>query len=146
MSFVSFIFPITTIALAVACFACYRNSKPLREKAKEEAKEAAEKKAQEEAYGREKARRENQRKEFFSDLEQALATPERELGDNRYGSSTRGGARWKHLFALADMLRNHQRQSERVVNQTEQIAALRNQVRDLRNEVAEVHRKLEPYA
>lgn len=47
MSLFDLIFPVSTVALAVACYACYKTNKPLREKAREE-REALAKKAADE--------------------------------------------------------------------------------------------------
>jgi len=47
MSIASVFFPVATIALAVACFACYKTSKPLRDKAREDAQAELDKAAAE---------------------------------------------------------------------------------------------------
>lgn len=114
MTLLQLFFPIATIALSVACFACWKTNKPLREKAKEEARIVAEKAAKEAAEGLEKDRRNNFRKELYSDLEQIIATPDM-LVDHRYGSPLRGtGYRWKYLAEFILRVKNLQDQSETI--------------------------------
>lgn len=138
MSLMQLFFPVATIALSVACFACWKTNKPLREKAKEEARAAADKAAKEVAEGREKDRRNNFRKELYSDLEQIIATPDM-LVDHRYGSLLRGtGYRWKHLAEFILRVKNLQDQGsaiasleKRLFEQTKTIRELVQQNRDI---------------
>lgn len=114
MTLLQLFFPVATIALSVACFACWKTNKPLREKAKEEARIVAEKAAKEVAEGREKDRRNNFRKELYSDLEQIIATPDM-LVDHRYGSPFReAGYRWKYLAEFILRVKNLKDQSETI--------------------------------
>ncbi|NVZ18514.1 hypothetical protein HX794_02540 [Pseudomonas costantinii] len=107
-------FPIATIALSVACFACWKTNKPLRAKAKEEARIVAERAAKEVAEGREKDRRNNFRKELYSDLERIIATPDM-LVDRHYGSPLRGtGYRWKQLAEFILRVNRLKDQSETI--------------------------------
>lgn len=114
MTLLQLFFPIVTAALSVACFACWKTNKPLREKTKEEARIVAEKAAKEVAEGREKDRRNNFRKELYSDLEQIIATPDM-LVDHRYGSPLRGtGYSWKYLAEFILRVKNLKDQSETI--------------------------------
>lgn len=114
MTFLQLFFPITTIALSVACFACWKTNEPLRAKARDEAQRAAKEAAKEAAEGREKDRRNNFRKELFSDLEQIIATPDI-LIDHRYGSPFRGtGYRWKHLAEFIQRVEGMRGQSDAI--------------------------------
>ena len=143
MSFASFIFPITTVVLAVACFACYRNSKPLREKAKEEAKEAAEKKVREVAYAREQERQQVFKREVVELLENLLQNPERYTSTTDY---TRRHEKFPAVRSLVDQFR-HWEQIQRTNKRLEEsLSAQGKTIRELRAEIKEVHNKLQPYA
>ncbi|NBF03786.1 hypothetical protein GV819_15945 [Pseudomonas sp. Fl5BN2] len=80
----------------------------------DEAQRAAKEAAKEAAEGREKDRRNNFRKELFSDLEQIIATPDI-LIDHRYGSPFRGtGYRWKHLAEFIQRVKGMRDQSDAI--------------------------------
>lgn len=138
MSVLQVLSPVMTIVLAVACFTCYRTSKPLREKARAEAraKEDQERKAAEAA--RTKLIRDNQRIEVFSDLEQVIACPSY-LTDNRYGAKERGREyRWKNLAefilkvkGLQDQRQEVQDLEKRIYKQSQLIRELQIQQRDI---------------
>lgn len=114
MSFFQFLFPIATVILSALCYVCYKTNKPLRERARKEAEAIALKELQDAKWEAEKAAREDLRKKVFSDLEQAIATPDILL-DQRYGSQTRGnGYRWKHLSELIFSIKQMKDQSETI--------------------------------
>lgn len=138
MSVWSLFFPIATVILSALCYVCYKTNKPLRDRAKAEAKaiELKELKDVQEAFVREQ--REDLRKKVFSDIEQAIATPDI-LIDNRYGSQVRGhGYRWKHLAEVIFSIKQMKDQSETISNlnvrvnkQSELIRALQKDQRDI---------------
>ncbi|MFL1495627.1 hypothetical protein [Pseudomonas antarctica] len=131
MTLLQLFFPIATIALSVACFACWKTNKPLREKAKEEARIVSERAAKEVAEGREKDRRNNFRKELYSDLEQIIATPDM-LVDHRYGSPFRGtGYRWKHLAEFILRVKNMKDQHDTITYLDRKLLKQSEMIRDL---------------
>ena len=131
MTLLQLFFPIVTAALSVACFACWKTNKPLREKAKEEARIVAEKAAKEVAEGREKDRRNNFRKELYSDLEQIIATPDM-LVDRRYGSrEPLGHYRWKNLAEFILRVNRLKDQSETIAYLDQRILKQAALIRDM---------------
>lgn len=146
MSVWSLFFPIATVILSALCYVCYKTNKPLREKAKAEAKakELEELKKVQDAFVKEQ--REELRKKVFSDIEQALATPDILL-DYRYGSQVRGnGYRWKALAELSLYMKGQKRLAEANVNLEARLDIQTQKIRELKSQVKEIHRLLEIYA
>lgn len=89
MSTITFVLLVFVLLLALALYACYKTNQPLRKKAKAEAEAKMQAKLDEEARGREKGRRETQRKEMFSDLEAFLQNPDMWRGEGRHPMALR---------------------------------------------------------
>ncbi|MDD1013873.1 hypothetical protein [Pseudomonas rubra] len=143
MSLMQLFFPVATFALSVACFACWKTNKPLREKAKEEARAAAVKAAKEVAESREKDRRNNFRKELYSDIEQIIATPDMLL-DHRYGSPFRGTSyRWKHLAEFILRVKNLQDQNSAIASLEKRLFEQSKTIHELTQQNREIQKALQ---
>jgi len=146
MSFFQFLFPIATVILSALCFVCYKTNKPLRDKAKAEAKEKELKALREAQEAFAKEARDDFREKVYSDIEQALATPDRDLLDLRYGSGSRGKYRWAAFAELALFMKEQRRLKEFNVDLQSRLDAQGKTIRDLKGQINEIHRLLKPYA
>lgn len=130
--------------LSLALWHCYKTNKPLREKAKEEADKRAAEAAKQVAYQLDVMRRNNQREEIYSDIEQALTDPHRFLT----ASFTSPRHKWKYgnLAELANLLANFKshmaqyndqharldKQGQLIREQHSQIKALQANIEDIK--------------
>jgi hypothetical protein len=146
MSFFQFLFPIATVILSALCFVCYKTNKPLRDKAKAEAKEKELKELKEAQEAFAKLQRDELRVKIYSDIEQALATPDRDLLDLRYGSGSRGKYRWAAFAELALFMKEQRRLGEFNGSLQFRLDAQAKTIRDLKGQINEIHRLLKPYA
>ena len=146
MSFFQFLFPIATVILSALCYVCYKTNKPLRDKAKAEAKEKELKALREAQEAFAKEAREDFRKKVYSDIEQALATPDRDLLDMRHGSYTRGKYRWNAFAELALFMKDHRSHKSESLDVQHRLDAQAKTIRDLKGQINEIHRLLKPYA
>lgn len=121
MSFAQFIFPVLTIIFAIACFACWKTNKPLREKAKEVLKETQRQERAEAKRAFEKLAADKLKQDVYGLLDAAISNPRYQLEDTRYGSLTRGKSRWTALSRLID-------QVSLLIDQKECNAALKDRV------------------
>lgn len=143
MTLTDLIFPIATVVLAVACYACYKTNKPLREKARGEKRQAAEKAAREAREAHDKLLRDELRVKVYSDIEQALRDPDYTLTDHRYGSGSRGKYRWDALAKLAHLLKGHTDTAQEVRNLNERVYAQAKTIRDLKGQIKDIHAALQ---
>lgn len=139
---------VTVLAVAVASgattwvgFRCTRESrKLLAEKREEDAK----KKAREEQEGREKNRREVQRKEIFAELNDALNDPDRYLRRvdlHAYHHSSRYN--YPALADLALFLQNHKRMKEHNIDLESRLDAQGKKLREVQMQMKEIHKALQ---
>jgi hypothetical protein len=145
MSFFQFLFPIATVILSALCFVCYKTNKPLRAKAKAEAKEKELKALREAQEAFAKEARDDFREKVYSDIEQALATPDM-LIDMRWGAGSRGKYRWKALTELALFMKDHKSHRSESLDVQSRLDAQAKTIRDLKGQINEIHRLLKPYA
>ncbi|WYV99869.1 DNA ligase [Pseudomonas phage vB_PpuP-Torve] len=143
MTLLDFLFPVATVALSVACYSCYRVNKPLRQKAREEREAKAKKEADDIRQALAKEKRDDLRKSIFSDIEQALNDPHYTLADHRYGSSSRGGPRWKALHKLAVFLKAHDDVTTEVRNLNERVYSQGRTIRELQLQQKEILKALQ---
>lgn len=139
MSVLQVLFPILTIVLAVACFACYRTSKPLREKAKAEAREKLEKERQAAKQARERLARDELRIDILTDIEAFINDPyrptrSRSQGDHMYSVEPR--FKLFHEFVMKVKGLQHQRDEVkelegRISTQSRLIRELQMQQREI---------------
>jgi hypothetical protein len=146
MSVWSLFFPIATVILSALCFVCYKTNKPLRDKAKAEAKEKELKELKEAQEAFAKLQRDELRMKIYSDIEQALATPDRDLLDLRYGSGSRGKYRWAAFAELALFMKDHRSHKSESLDVQSRLDAQAKTIRDLKGQINEIHRLLKPYA
>jgi hypothetical protein len=146
MSVWSLFFPVATVILAALCYACYKTNKPLRDKAKAEAKEKELKELKEAQEAFAKLQRDELRMKIYSDIEQALATPDRDLLDLRYGSGSRGKYRWAAFAELALFMKDHRSHKSESLDVQSRLDAQAKTIRDLKGQINEIHRLLKPYA
>jgi hypothetical protein len=146
MSVWSLFFPVVTVILSALCFVCYKTNKPLRDKAKAEAKEKELKELKEAQDAFAKEARDDFRKKVYSDIEQALATPDRDLLDLRYGSGSRGKYRWAAFAELALFMKDHRSHKSESLDVQSRLDAQAKTIRDLKGQINEIHRLLKPYA
>lgn len=136
--------------LSLALWHCYKTNKPLREKAKEEAEAKAREQARQTAHIENQMRRNNQREEIYSDIEQALTDPHRYLSGSVIHSM--GQARWKYKN-LADLVQalatyksfqaDHEGHRNRIEKQSQLLREQRSQIKALQANIEDIKQALQ---
>jgi hypothetical protein len=134
--------------LSLALWHCYKTNKPLREEARKKAEEKAKQEAREMARVNDMLRRDLQREEIYSDIEQALTDPHRFLT----ASFTSPRHKWKYgsLAELANILseyKNHRQEfgstAERLDKQSQLIREQRSQIKALQANIEDIKQALQ---
>ncbi|WGH28275.1 hypothetical protein 10P302A_gene0015 [Pseudomonas phage 10P302A] len=123
-------------------FRCTKESrKLLAEKREEEAK----KKAREEQEGREKNRREVQRREIFGELNEALNDPDRWLARGQIVSYHSGKSRYNYpaIAEVALFIQNHRRMKERNIDLESRLDAQGKKLRELQMQMRDIQKALQ---
>lgn len=137
---------LSTLALSVAVWHCWKSNKPLREKARKEAEAAAESKRREEAAGREKDRRNNLQKEVFEDLSVLMQDPDRVLRRDRIHTHSNDPAhyyRFPVLWKFITKVNNLKDQSDRIASLEDRLFKQSNLIRDMQLQQREVQKVLQ---
>lgn len=143
MTFASWFFPVATVALTVACYACYRSNKPLREEAAKKA-EAELQQARNEAA---RVQREAQQAQFSEDLwgtlQYFLDRPDRFQSGNH--SHRHGGFKYGVMLRFFETFNRsrHEDVESRLKSLEERCTAQARTIRDLKMQSANVHQALQ---
>lgn len=130
------IFALSTLGLAAALYCCYRNGKPLREKAAKEAKEKHEREERDRKATIERQRHDENRKDFLGFLTDVIQNPSRLRGLRPdYPHSPTAYGPIVEFFNQFQDLRTRQYDNQHLHKvtkaQAERIKALEGQLKDI---------------
>lgn len=143
MSFANWFFPVATVALAVACYACYKTNKPLRDEARRKAEAVAQQERNELARVQREAAQAQMTDDMWLALQDLLDRPDRYRSGNH--SQRHSGFKYGVMLRFFEMFQrsNHETTEARFKSLEERCTSQAKTIRDLKMQSANVHQALQ---